>query len=497
MKFDDFAEAALPYMALALITAAVLTAFMTPYVRDLAHRMGVVDRPDHRRVNRNPVPRGGGLAVVAAFVPVVIVVTSLNDVLGSVPTPDTIGPPEMTALLVGGIAAAVIGALDDYFQLRARWQLAGQLALGVGVVALGITVDFINNPVGPGLIRFGGLIGGAFTVFWIVGMINSINWIDGLDGLSSGIGMIAALTLGIISLTIPVGQPYVAVLCFALAGALLGFLRWNFHPATIFVGTSGTMFIGYTLALLAILGTAKVAVAMLVLSVPIIDTFWNIVRRLAARRSPFTPDRGHLHHRLLDVGLSHTQTVLLIYCLCVALAVLTFVLSGAAQIYAFVIYVLGSGLALYLLSRWTLRSGGPDDSLPVDGPRTPDWSPPGTPPAPDPAPTSPPNTAEQTVSKAPGATSPSVTARPQTVGPGALVAVVPRAPAASHVAASRPAMAAGPSAASSRPSIGRTNGLAADSAAAAPRLGASPALPATPQASSRAAPARDVRRDDG
>ncbi len=379
MKFDPFSEAALPYMALALITAAVLTAFLTPYVRDLAHRLGVVDRPDARRVNRRPIPRGGGLAVVAAFVPVVILVTGLNNVLGSFPTPDSIGPAEMIALLVGGIAAAVIGALDDYFQLRARWQFAGQLALALGVVALGVTVDFIANPVGPGLIRFGGLVGAAFTVFWILGMINSINWIDGLDGLSSGIGMIAALTLGIISLTVPVDQPYVAVLCFALAGALLGFLRWNFHPATIFVGTSGTMFIGYTLALLAILGTAKVAVAMLVLSVPIIDTFWNIVRRLAAGKSPFTPDRGHLHHRLLDVGLSHTQTVLLIYCLCIALAVLTFVLSGAAQIYAFVFYVLGSGLALYLLSRWTMRNGGPGDPAnadgPPDGPRTPEWSP--------------------------------------------------------------------------------------------------------------------------
>ncbi len=115
-------------------------------------------------------------------------------------------------------------------------------------------------------------------------MINSINWIDGLDGLSSGVGLIAAVTLGVISLTIAVGQPYVAVLCFALAGALAGFLRWNFHPASIFMGTSGTMFVGYTLAVLSILGTAKVAVAMLVLGVPIIDTFWIIVRR--HRRAP-------------------------------------------------------------------------------------------------------------------------------------------------------------------------------------------------------------------
>ena len=143
-------------------------------------------------------------------------------------------------------------------------------------------------------------------------MINSINWIDGLDGLSSGVAFIAAVTLGIISLhaASQVGQPLIAVLCFALAGALLGFLRWNFHPASIFAGTSGVQFVGYTLAVLAILGTAKVAVALLVLGVPIIDTFWIIVRRVSQGRSPFSPDRTHIHHRLLDLGLSHRQTVL-------------------------------------------------------------------------------------------------------------------------------------------------------------------------------------------
>ena len=169
-------------------------------------------------------------------------------------------------------------------------------------------------------------VAAGLTIFWIVGMINSINWIDGLDGLSSGIAFIAAVTLGLISMTTQVGQvgqPLIAVLCFALAGALLGFLRWNFHPATIFTGTSGVQFVGFTLAVLAVLGTAKVAVALLVLGVPIIDTFWIIVRRLSQGRSPFSPDRAHIHHRLLDLGLSHRQTVLAIYGICLILAVLS------------------------------------------------------------------------------------------------------------------------------------------------------------------------------
>ena len=188
-------------------------------------------------------------------------------------------------------------------------------------------------------------------MLWIVGMINSINFIDGLDGLSSGISLIAAVTLGLISLTAAIAQPFIGILCFGLAGALLGFLRWNFHPATIFIGTSGVMFVGYTLAVLSILGTAKVAVALLVLGVPIIDTFWIIVRRIRAGSSPFTPDRGHIHHRLLDLGLSHSQTVLVIYGLCIVLAVLSFVLSGTQQLYSFLGLAVVFGLILFLVTR--------------------------------------------------------------------------------------------------------------------------------------------------
>jgi UDP-GlcNAc:undecaprenyl-phosphate GlcNAc-1-phosphate transferase len=135
-----------------------------------------------------------------------------------------------------------------------------------------------------------------------------------------------------------------------LAGALLGFLRWNTHPASIFTGTSGTMVVGYSLAVLSILGSAKVAVALLVLGVPIIDTFWIIVRRLAGGRSPFSPDRGHIHHRLLGLGLSHRQAVLLIYAICAALGVLSLVLSGANQYYAFLGVLVGTGLVLLLLA---------------------------------------------------------------------------------------------------------------------------------------------------
>ncbi len=341
----------LPLLIVTFAAAMILAVGLTPVIRRVMVRIDAIDTPDERRVNKSPLPRGGGIAVAFSFLVVAVGVIVINDRLGLVDVPFTIAPQELAALLVGGALATVIGFLDDYYQLRARWQLLGQLGVALLAVAAGITITYLNNPFGSGTILLEGPFATGFTMLWIVGMINSINFIDGLDGLSTGIALIAALTLGLISLTVTVSQPFIAVLCFALAGALLGFLRWNFHPATIFIGTSGVMFVGYTLAVLAILGTAKVAVALLVLGVPIIDTFWIIVRRLANGRSPFTPDRGHIHHRLLDLGLSHGQTVLVIYAICVVLALLSFLLSGTGQLYAFMGLALAFGLALFLFTR--------------------------------------------------------------------------------------------------------------------------------------------------
>ena len=350
----------IPWLLIAFLAAAAVSFVLTPVVRRIAVRFDAVDRPGHRRVNTSPVPRGGGVAVAAAFISVALGLIVLNRVLHFVTIPAAIDARDLLGLFLGGILATAFGVVDDALDLRARWQFGGQLGLAVFAIACGFTVDFITNPFGTGLQRFPGPVAIGFTVLWIAGMINSINFIDGLDGLSSGIGLIAALTLGVISLTPQVSQPFVSVLCFALAGSLLGFLRWNFHPASIFVGTSGVMFLGYTLALLSIMGTAKVAVAMLVLGVPIIDAFWIIVRRLVQGRSPFTPDRGHLHHRLLDLGLTHRQTVLLIYGVCIGLGLLAMLLSGATQLYAFAGVFVASGFVLFILARGGFTTEGPE-----------------------------------------------------------------------------------------------------------------------------------------
>ena len=360
MTFVPGIAGLLPLLGAAFAASALTALVLTPAVRAVVRRRGMVDAPNHRRVNTSPVPRGGGIAVVVAFLVIGGGLTAFRSTFPSMPSAAGIANGELGALFLGGALAALIGAIDDQLDLRARWQLLGQLGLALVAVALGVGVDVVSNPFGPGQIAFAGPFAIAFTTVWIVGMINSMNFIDGLDGLSTGIALIAALTLGVLSLTTqvgPLGQPYVAVLCLVLAGALLGFLRFNFQPASIFQGTSGVMFVGYTLAVLAILGAAKVIVAVLVLGVPIIDTFWVIVRRVAAGRSPFTPDRGHIHHRLLDLGLGHRGTVLLIYAICASLGVMSLVVSTATQVYAFLGALVGFGVILFLLTR------GPREAL--------------------------------------------------------------------------------------------------------------------------------------
>jgi UDP-GlcNAc:undecaprenyl-phosphate GlcNAc-1-phosphate transferase len=364
VRFSALSGQALPYVVAAFVAAAVIALVLTPLVRNVALRVDVVDRPDHRRVNVIPIARGGGVAIATAFIVVALAVSVANGALHFLPLPFAVDGGSLVALILGGALAAAFGVLDDYFDLRARWQFGGQFGLALFALVCGIAIDSVADPFGPRQLRFDGPVAIALTVLWVSGMINSINFIDGLDGLSSGVALIAAVTLGTISLTTQVSQPFVAVLCFALAGALLGFLRWNFQPASVFAGTSGVMFVGYTLALLSILGTAKVAVALLVLGVPIIDAFWIIVRRLSQRRSPFSPDRGHLHHRLLDTGLSHRQTVLLIYAICIVLGALSLFLTGPSQVFAFAGVFILIGLILFVLARLDLggTADGPEET---------------------------------------------------------------------------------------------------------------------------------------
>lgn len=379
----------LPLVALAGVVAALVSFLLTPLAIKMAPRIGAVDDPtDDRRIHSRPIPRTGGLAVVAAFVGVGLAGLLANEAFHFSVALKAVRWPQVVALFVGVGLGAVLGYLDDRYALRARWQLVGQLFLAVIAIAAGITIDAVVNPLGgPGfriagvaVVDVAGLVfdvgAAAVMTIWVVGMINSVNFVDGLDGLLAGIAIIATLTLGAISLLSEPVQPFVALLCALLAGSLLGFLPYNFHPARVFIGTAGVFAVGYALAVLSVLGTAKVAVALLVLGVPIIDTFWVITRRLASGRAPFSADRGHFHHRLLDLGLSHRGAVLLIYTVCGVLAVLSLVLSGRGQLSAFVIIVIGSGLILYLMTRAAREAldaeSYPDDEATADDPAEPE-----------------------------------------------------------------------------------------------------------------------------
>jgi UDP-GlcNAc:undecaprenyl-phosphate/decaprenyl-phosphate GlcNAc-1-phosphate transferase len=358
VSWAQAAGPAAPIIVIAFVLAGAIAWNATPVVVHLIRRYGLLDHPDARKTHRRPLPRGGGIAVVIAFVIVGGGLVILDGAVPGMPSSRGLGTNQLLGLFGGAILATAIGVLDDALDLRARWQALGQIAVALVAVAAGITVGFIGNPFASDNIQFPYWIGAGFTVIWIVGMINSLNFIDGLDGLSTGIALIAAVTLGVLSLTTqvsPQGQIFVALLCFVFAGALLGFLRWNFHPAKVFQGTAGVMVLGYTLGVLSILGTAKVIVAVLVLAVPIIDSFWVIVRRLYSGRSPFSPDRGHIHHRLLDVGLSHRATVLLIYLMCATLGLMSLFVSVSTGLFAFAAALIGFGLLVFALGR---RAGG-------------------------------------------------------------------------------------------------------------------------------------------
>ena len=361
---DAFASSTLLLFAGSALLAFLLALIATPGVGALARRLGLMDVPGGRRQHAEPIPRVGGLGIALAFGGAIFTFW-LIDRLNGHPflIPEEVRTPRFTLTAIAAILGLAVGLLDDALDLRARWQLLGYVAIAAVIVAAGIRIDFINDPRGDGIISLAAPIAVGFTVFWIVGMDNALNFIDGLDGLAAGVAGIAAITLGATALLPSVNEPFVAWMNFTLAGAIFGFLVFNFYPAKVFLGTTGVAFVGTMLAVLSIFGTAKVAAALLVLGVPIIDTFYVIVRRLANGQAPFAPDRGHFHHKLLDVGLSHRQAVLLIYAISLGLGALAFVSSGRTQIYSFVGFLVVFGIAVLALSQRSAKASELDPLL--------------------------------------------------------------------------------------------------------------------------------------
>ena len=323
--------------AAALLTFAVamlLTALIVPVVRRYGLRWGVTDTPDARKQHTRPMVRLGGVGIVLGFCAALALTWLLGGFAELEPSKDRL----IWSTLAGCLCFFAIGLADDLFALPPLPRLALQLAVSMVVWSEGVRIGTIELP-------FGGVDGSAVlltlpdwlsvlaTVIWLVGITNAINWLDGLDGLAAGVSGIAAV--GLLSVSFSLHQPAAGLLASALAGSCLGFLRYNFNPARIFMGDGGSYFLGFSLAAISIVGPAKgltsvsLLLPLLILSLPLADMSAVIMGRLSEGRSPFYPDRRHLHHRLLRTGLSHRHTVLLIYAFTQWLASLALVLVNA------------------------------------------------------------------------------------------------------------------------------------------------------------------------
>jgi len=310
----------------AFVLAVIVTALLTPLVRRGALTMGAVDEPGARRVHTRRIPRLGGIAIVMGFfVPGVVLFG-----FGTHAARIFVASSHITlGLVVGGTLVAAAGFVDDVRGLGAKRKLLLQMAAGAVAYACHMRIEAIELP-GMGIYKLGWLAL-PVTVAWIVATINALNLIDGLDGLAAGVTFFACVTNFVIAML--TGNFYIELVSAALGGAVVGFLFYNFNPAQIFMGDSGSMFLGFVLGAASLMGAGSqksstliaIIVPILALGLPIMDMLITIARRFLERRSIFAADRGHIHHRLLDMGLTHRRTVLSLYLLCVIFTVVALV----------------------------------------------------------------------------------------------------------------------------------------------------------------------------
>lgn len=335
---------------LSFVAATVLSALLTPLARAVAFRFGAVSQPGGRHIHGRAIPRLGGGGIFLA------VLTTLGGLwaFGRLGSADDHEVGLWVGLLVSGSLMFAVGAYDDAKGARAITKLGFQLVAAVVAWACGFRVDVVDLPLMESFSV--GFLSLPLTVLWIVGIINAVNLIDGLDGLAAGVVFFAGITNFVVAVIM--GTGFVAVVMATVAGAVFGFLFYNFNPARIFMGDSGSYFLGLTLALCGISGplqkasaAVSIAVPIVALGVPIIDTLLAMLRRFLERRPLFSPDRGHIHHRLLDMGITHRRAVLIIYGVTVALCVFS-VAIAFARTWAVGAAILGVSVVLFGLVRF-------------------------------------------------------------------------------------------------------------------------------------------------
>lgn len=347
---------------LATLAAAFIISFAaTPIVKAFAQRVGAIDVPcEARRIHDHPIPRMGGLAIFLGFLLSVLLFAEIDR--------------QLQGILLGCVIIVATGAVDDIISLNAWVKLALQILAAVVAVIHGVEINVLANPAVWSAEEY--LVLGSWgiplSILWIVGITNSVNLIDGLDGLAVGVSTISSVTMLIIALL--VSDSSVAIVLAALAGACVGFMPYNLNPAKIFMGDTGALLLGYVLATMSILGLFKFyavvsfAVPLLAIAVPLFDTVFSFCRRLLKGQSPMHADRGHFHHRLIDMGLNQKQAVAVLYSISAILGLAAVVITTSGELKALIL-ILGFCLCavLWAFVYGKLRQKGeakPDDSTP-------------------------------------------------------------------------------------------------------------------------------------
>ena len=314
------------------VMSAILIAFLvsiavTPAVKSFASKVGAIDVPDHKRhIHDHPIPRMGGLAIFFGFLLSVLLFADITT--------------EVRGILLGAIIIVATGAMDDVISLKPGTKFLAQIIAAVIAVIHGVVIRVVMNPnvFSETESVLLGWLAIPITILWIVGITNSVNLIDGLDGLAVGVSTISCITILVVALR--VAEPNVAIIVAALAGACIGFMPYNLNPAKIFMGDTGSLLLGYVLSTVSVLGLFKFytvvtfVVPVLALAVPLSDTLFAFVRRIVHGQSPFQADRGHFHHKLMDLGLNQKQAVAILYAVSAALglAAVTLTTSGMARV---------------------------------------------------------------------------------------------------------------------------------------------------------------------
>ena len=312
-------------IGVALAVALAISVVVTPIIKRVAKRVGAVDVPkDTRRMHSSPMPMLGGLAIYIGFVAGVLIFAEITQ--------------QVRGILFGSVIIVLVGAIDDVKPIHAILKFCIQIVAAMIAVWHGVLVDVLSNPFAIGASEYINLnsLSIPFTVLWIVGITNAVNLIDGLDGLAVGVSTISSIVMLVIALML--SEFNVALIMAALTGACLGFIPYNFNPAKIFMGDAGALLLGYVLSTMSILGLFKFYAVVsfvapfLVLALPFIDTSFAFMRRLFKGQKPWSPDRGHFHHRLLDMGFSHKQVVLILYAVSLVFGAAAVIVATSGEI---------------------------------------------------------------------------------------------------------------------------------------------------------------------